>query len=94
MHIVYRSLACAFVCLLSDTNICCSITRHLGFARPEYLPDARGFEDFAGYLNGGCDHYTEKSGCATDTWRSGMGVHGPDPRNGTGMCCLHLHTQH
>jgi len=34
---------------------------HLGFARPEYLPESRGFEDYAGYLNGGCDHFTEQS---------------------------------
>ena len=59
---------------------------HCGFARPEYLPDARGFEDFAGYLCGGSDHFTEGSYCGvTDTWRSNDTYQGPDTRNGTGF---------
>ena len=56
---------------------------HLGFAREEYLPAARGFEDYAGYLMGGCDHFTETSHGAVDSWRSDSFESGPDHRNGT-----------
>ena len=62
---------------------------HYGFASPRSLPEARGFEDSAGYLQGACDHTTEVTGCAVDSWRAapgggGGGGGGPDRRNGTG----------
>ena len=57
---------------------------HYGFSRPEYLPHARGFEDHAGYLQGACDHFTEQTGCAVDSWRGNATYSGPDTRNGSG----------
>ena len=57
---------------------------HYGFSRPEYLPKARGFDDHAGYLQGACDHLTEETGCAVDSWRSDATYSGPDRRNNTG----------
>jgi arylsulfatase B len=57
---------------------------HCGFSRPEYMPSARGFEDYAGNLMGGCDHVTQQSSGAIDSWRSNSAYDGPDRRNGTG----------
>lgn len=59
---------------------------HCGFSRPEYMPSARGFEDFAGNLMGGCDHFTQSDPpySNVDSWRSNSSYEGPDRRNGTG----------
>ena len=56
---------------------------HCGFSQPEYMPSARGFEDYAGNLMGGNDHFTQQNGGAIDSWRSNADYDGPDRRNGT-----------
>ena len=50
--------------------------RTQGFWRPEYTPEARGFDQFDGFLAGGQDHFTQASfaecGCkARDVWVNG-----------------------
>ena len=52
---------------------------HQGFYDPAYLPISRGFDTASGFLGGGEDHMTEKTGCAVDFWKNMA----PDPRNGT-----------
>lgn len=52
---------------------------HLGMFDPAYLPVNRGFDTSTGFLYGAEDHFTQKTGCATDYWKDLA----PDTRNGT-----------
>ena len=52
---------------------------HEGLMTEDYLPVNRGFDTSSGFLGGGEDHMTQKSGCAVDFWKN----NGPDKRNGT-----------
>jgi len=44
---------------------------HLGHARPEYLPQQRGFEHQYGCYTGGVDYYSHRRGAALDWRRDG-----------------------
>ena len=52
---------------------------HEGLYTPEYLPVNRGFDTSSGFLWGGEDHFTQKTGCAIDFWKNNAF----DPRNGS-----------
>ena len=52
---------------------------HEGFFDPAFLPVNRGFDTSSGFLGGGEDHMTEKTGCAVDFWKNKA----PDARNGS-----------
>ena len=52
---------------------------HEGLFEPGYLPVNRGFDTSSGFLWGGEDHMTQRTGCAIDFWKDTA----PDPRNGT-----------
>ena len=52
---------------------------HQGFYDPAFIPVNRGFDTSSGFLGGGENHMTEKTGCAIDFWKNKA----PDTRNGT-----------
>ena len=52
---------------------------HEGFYDPTYLPVNRGFDTSTGFLGGGEDHFTAKTGCAVDYWKNKE----QDSQNGT-----------
>jgi arylsulfatase B/arylsulfatase I/J len=44
--------------------------RHLGYKTWDYTPIGRGFDSYAGYLQGANDYYTHKIGHGFDLWRN------------------------